>query len=83
MHVVYHRRLGGWKRAWMLRIPACESTWNPYARNPSGSSGLYQFMPSTWAGTPYGHRPIFSAFWQPYAAAWMLDQGRTGEWVCD
>jgi hypothetical protein len=82
LHVVYHQRITGWRRSWLLRIPACESTWNPYATN-GPHAGLYQFNYGTWAGTPYGHRPIFSAFWQPYAAAWMLDQGRTGEWVCD
>ena len=81
LHVIYHKRITGWKRAWLLRIPACESTWNPYATN-GPHAGLYQFNRGTWAGTPYGHRSIFSAFWQPFAAAWMLEQGRVGEWVC-
>lgn len=82
LHVIHHQRITGWRRSWLLRIPACESGWNPYARNPSGSSGLYQFLPSTWATTPYARRSIWSAFWQPYAAAYMLRAGRSGEWVC-
>lgn len=82
LHVIYHRRMTGWKRSWMLRIPGCESRWNPGAYNPSGASGLYQFMPGTWASTPYGRRSVWSARWQPYAAAWMLEQGRSREWVC-
>lgn len=82
LHVIYHRKVTGWKRAWLLRIPGCESGWNPYARNPSGSSGLYQFLPSTWATTPYARRSIWSAFWQPYAALYMIESGRSAEWVC-
>lgn len=76
-------RLAGWQAAWMRRIPACESRWDPYARNPSGSSGLYQFLPSTWRTTPYGRHSIWSAKWQALAAAWMLRVGRApGEWSC-
>ncbi len=79
---ILHRRFTGWAAAWMRRIPGCESGWDPYAQNPSGSSGLYQFQPETWAGTPYGRRSIWSAKWQSLAAAWMVVQGRTREWVC-
>jgi hypothetical protein len=82
LHVIYHQRITGWRRAWMLRVPGCESTWNPFAVSPGGHRGLYQFAPGTWAGTPYGRRSIFSAFWQPFAAAWMLRQGRVREWAC-
>lgn len=92
--------LQGWQAAWMRRIPGCESGWNPYAYNghpqnsaptaaiygpPEKSAGLYQFMPSTWATTPYirrGRAAIWVAKWQALAAAWMLRQGRAGEWVC-
>lgn len=31
-----------------LRVMACESGGNKFAKNPSGASGLFQFMPSTW-----------------------------------
>lgn len=82
LHVIYHQRIHGWKRAWLLRVPACESGWNPWAVSPFGHRGLYQFAPRTWASTPYGRHSIFSARWQPYAAAWMAGRGRTNEWSC-
>lgn len=85
LHAVYHHRFTGWRKAWMLRVPACESTWNPYATN-GPHVGLYQFRvapPSTWATTPFGHRPPTSARAQALAAAWMLEVGRApGEWEC-
>lgn len=83
-YAVFARRksLVGWQINWLYRIPGCESGWNPYAFNPSGSSGLYQFLPSTWRTTPYGWRSIWRAKWQALAAAWMVLRGRTGEWVC-
>lgn len=69
--------------AWMRRIPRCESGWNPKDHNPtSGATGLYQFLPSTWATTRYAHHSIWTAKWQALAAAWMLRQGRAHEWVC-
>ena len=46
------------------------------------STGLAQFMPSTWNGTPYRARSIWSAKWSALAAAWMYNQKRSGEWVC-
>lgn len=66
----------------LLRKARCESGLSPFARNPSGSSGLFQFMPGTWATTPYAGRSIWSAKWSSLAAAWMHVQGRGGEWVC-
>jgi hypothetical protein len=79
---IHTYRLGGWRAAWMRRVPGCESRWNPYAYNPSGATGLFQFLPSTWTTTRYGRRSITSAKWQALAAAWMLRQGRSREWVC-
>lgn len=34
----------------MMAIAQVESRFNPGAYNPSGANGLYQFVPSTWAG---------------------------------
>lgn len=97
LHVIYHQRISGWRRAWLLRIPGCESGWNPYAyfQHPLNttpvtayvtrndiSAGLFEFKPTTWAGTPYARRSIWAARWQAYAAAWMLRNGRVGEWAC-
>jgi len=68
----------------MLRRKAwCESRMNPSAYNASsGSSGLFQFIPSTWRTTPYARRSIWSAKWSSLAAAWMHHVGRGGEWSC-
>jgi hypothetical protein len=67
---------------WMLRVSMCESRWDRFAYNPSGSTGLFQFMRSTWASTPYGGHSIYSVRWQSLAAAWMWSVGRQNEWVC-
>ena len=68
----------------MLRARAwCESRLLPYARNAqSGAMGLYQFLPSTWARTPYARRSPWRAKWSALAAAWMEHMGRGGEWAC-
>jgi hypothetical protein len=79
---VRRQRLSSWHIAWMYRIPGCESSWNPYAWNPSGATGLYRFMISTWWTTPYRTRSIWSAKWQSLAAASMILRGRANEWSC-
>jgi len=67
----------------MLRVATCESGLNPSAVNASsGASGLFQFMPSTWATTPYADQDIFDATANANAAAWMWSVGRRGEWSC-
>ncbi len=63
-------------------LARCESTLNPRAQNASGSSGLMQFMPSTFASTPYGRFSIWSPYASALAAGWMLQHGRRSEWVC-
>jgi hypothetical protein len=63
-------------------LARCESGLSPSARNPSGASGLLQFLPSTWAGTPFGRLSIWSPYANALAAGWMLAQGRRSEWVC-
>ncbi len=70
---------------WGLTVAKCESGYNPNAQNPSGASGLFQFMPSTFAGTPEGKAG--QSIWDPAAsaaaAAWMYSQGRQAEWQCN
>jgi len=61
-----------------------ESRHTPSARNPrSGAAGEFQFLWSTWLGTPQGQAGL-----SPYdpiaareAARWMFAQGRAREWV--
>ena len=67
----------------MERVARCESSLNPRAVDPSGSyHGLFQFVPSTFAGTPYGDQDIYDPWANAHAAAWMWSEGRRGEWVC-
>lgn len=61
-----------------------ESRHTPSATNPSSkAAGQYQFLWSTWNGTPQGRAGL-----SPYdpvaareAARWMIAQGRVREWV--
>jgi soluble lytic murein transglycosylase-like protein len=70
--------------AWGQRVAACESGGSATARNASGATGLFQFMPSTFASTPQGQAgasitdPVASA----QAAAWMYSQGQQSQWSC-
>lgn len=73
----------GQPRADMLRVARCESVLDPNAVNASGGSyGLFQFIPSTWATTPYASYDIFDPWASANAAGWMWQQGRRNEWVC-
>lgn len=69
----------------LYNVAACETggTFSPYADNPSSTaSGLFQFLTSTFAGTPYGRESIWSPYANALAAGWMWSHGRGGEWVC-
>jgi hypothetical protein len=67
----------------LYRRAACESVLSPTAKNPSSTaSGLFQFLTSTWASTPYARESIWSPYASALAAAWMERVGRGGEWVC-
>ena len=73
----------GQPRADMLRVAECESHLDPNAVNPiSGTSGLFQFRPGTWATTPYASQDIFDPVANANAAAWMWSVGRRNEWAC-
>lgn len=67
---------------WGLRVAACESGYNPNAYNPDGASGVFQFMPGTFRGTPYGNQNIFDASANVAAAAWYYGQHGGGAWSC-
>lgn len=47
----------------------------------SGATGPAQFMPGTFAGTPYGHLDIHNVLVQAMATGWMWSRGRRGEWA--
>jgi len=67
----------------LLRVGRCESNLDPRAVNPDGPYfGLFQFLRSTWATTPFADRDIFDPVANAHAAAWMWQQGRRHEWAC-
>lgn len=68
---------------WALKVGFCESGYNPNAVNPySGTEGLFQFMPSTWAGTPWGRDSPFDARDNALAAAWLYQREGSSPWQC-
>lgn len=68
---------------WQMRsVSWCESRWNPRAVG-SGSLGLFQFLPSTFAHTPYRRMSIFDPTANALAAAWLVrHDGGWREWTC-
>jgi uncharacterized protein YraI len=73
----------GQSRSAMLSVARCESLLDPSAYNPiSGASGLFQFLPGTWATTPWAGASMFDPVANAEAAAWMWSVGRRNEWVC-
>jgi hypothetical protein len=72
---------GGCSTLW--RRASCESRLRALATNAhSGAAGLLQFLPSTWATTPFARFDIYSPYANALAAGWMLTHGRGGEWSC-
>ena len=67
----------------MLRVAQCESGLDPNNYTPPyGAAGLFQFLPGTWASTPYAGYSVYDPWANANAAAWMWAVGRRGEWVC-
>ena len=73
----------GQSRDAMLRVARCESGLDPNAVGGGGAyHGLFQFVPSTFAGTPYGEYDIYDPWANANAAAWMWSEGQKSSWVC-
>jgi len=71
----------------LLRVAWCESRYNPLAYNPSsGASGLFQFMPRTWAANSvragYGGASAFDPVASANTAAYMFRNGQAWQWTC-
>jgi uncharacterized protein YabE (DUF348 family) len=70
----------------LLRVAYCESRFNPGAYNASGASGLFQFMPRTWAANSeragYAGASPFDPVASANVAAWMFVRGQAYQWVC-
>ena len=72
---------------WALRIIECESHGDPEAKNPrSTASGLFQHLGSLWdertADAGWDEADIFDPFANIAMAAWLLETGGPGHWVC-
>ena len=68
---------------WAMNVAWCESRYHPNSVNTdSGASGLFQFLPSTWSGTPYAAYSPFDPKYNALAAAWLYSHYGPGRWVC-
>ena len=68
---------------WAMNVAWCESRYHPNSVNSdSGASGLFQFLPSTWAFTPYANYSPFDPKYNALAAAWLYHRSGPGQWVC-
>lgn len=75
--------LGDQSVDWAEKIAFCESTYNPNAVNASsGAEGLFQFLPSTWQGTPFAAASPFDPSANAHAAAWLLQTYGPSQWEC-
>lgn len=68
------------------RVMMCESGGNPKAYNPSGASGLMQFMPPTFryysAKAGITNSSIWNTSHQIQTTAYMFSIGEARQWVC-
>ena len=68
---------------WAMNVAWCESRYHPNSVNSSsGASGLFQFLPSTWAFTPYAQHSPFDPKYNALAAAWLYHRSGPNQWVC-
>jgi soluble lytic murein transglycosylase-like protein len=75
--------LGAGAQAWALRVARCESNFNPLAVNRySGASGLFQFLPSTWASLPQHSSSVFDPVANAQAAAVLYQRSGPNQWSC-
>lgn len=75
--------LGSAAVQWAMNVAYCESRYHPNSVNSdSGASGLFQFMPSTWGGTPWANQSPFDPVANAQAAAWLYSHYGPGRWTC-
>lgn len=76
-------RVYGVSEAAMRRVAFCESRFDPNAHNASSASGLFQFLTSTWAHTPFADFSVWSPYANALAAAFTVrGDGGWRQWVC-
>jgi soluble lytic murein transglycosylase-like protein len=71
----------------MLRVAWCESKFDPGAYNrSSGASGVFQFIPHTWAwasaAVGQAQASPFDAAANVEAAAWLMKTQGPRHWTC-
>ena len=71
----------------LLRVAWCESRYDPSAYNPThADSGLFQFIPPTWAANSvragYAGASPFDPVAAANVAAWMFSRGSASLWTC-
>lgn len=75
--------LGARAVQWAVNVAYCESRYHPNSVNSSsGASGLFQFLPSTWAFSPYAAQSPFDPKYNALAAAWLYGRDGPSQWVC-
>jgi hypothetical protein len=75
--------LGARAVQWAINVAYCESRYHPNSVNTdSGASGLFQFMPGTWGGTPWASQSPFDPVANAQAAAWLYSRYGPGRWTC-
>lgn len=75
--------LGAAAVQWAMNVAWCESRYHPTSVNSSsGAEGLFQFLPSTWAFTPYAGDPPFDPRYNALAAAWLYQRDGPSQWQC-
>jgi regulator of protease activity HflC (stomatin/prohibitin superfamily) len=68
---------------WAINVAYCESRYHPNSVNTdSGASGLFQFMPGTWGGTPWASQSPFDPVANAQAAAWLYSRYGPRRWTC-
>jgi len=68
---------------WAINVAYCESRYHPNSVNSdSGASGLFQFMPGTWGGTPWASQSPFDPVANAQAAAWLYSHYGPRRWTC-
>jgi transglycosylase-like protein with SLT domain len=68
---------------WAMRVAYCESRYHPNSVNSqSGATGLFQFMASTWSGTPWAKDSRFDPVANADAAAWLYSHYGPQRWTC-
>jgi hypothetical protein len=68
---------------WAQKIAWCESKYDPNAVNSdSDAQGLFQFLPSTWVGTPFASSSPFDPNINAQAAAWLYQKYGPTQWEC-